>query len=85
MRSYLKNIPRYTLLFTIKLYQRTISLDHGPLKFFRPFGLCKFRPTCSDYAYEAIHRYGAFKGGFMAFKRLIRCNPFNPGKYDPVA
>ena len=45
---------------------------------------CRFTPTCSQYALEAITEYGALKGGFMALKRLLRCNPFNPGGYDPV-
>ncbi len=45
---------------------------------------CRFTPTCSEYAYEAIDRYGALKGSWMAFKRLLRCNPFFKGGYDPV-
>lgn len=45
---------------------------------------CRFHPTCSEYAIEAIDKYGALKGGFMAFKRILRCNPFNKGGYDPV-
>lgn len=46
---------------------------------------CIFIPTCSQYAIEAIEKYGALKGGFMAFKRILRCNPFNRnGGYDPV-
>ena len=46
---------------------------------------CRFRPTCSAYAYEAIEKYGACKGGWLAFKRLLRCNPFYKGNpYDPV-
>lgn len=64
------------LLFMIRVYQVYIS----PLK--RPS--CRFYPTCSQYAYEAISKYGAIKGGFMAIKRILSCNPFNPGGYDPV-
>ncbi len=46
---------------------------------------CRFTPTCSQYAYEAITKYGAFKGGLLALWRLLRCNPFNKGsQYDPV-
>jgi putative membrane protein insertion efficiency factor len=45
---------------------------------------CRFYPTCSQYAIEAIERYGAFKGSIMAVKRILRCNPFNKGGYDPV-
>ena len=48
-------------------------------------GCCRFHPTCSAYAYEAINKYGAVKGGWLTVKRLCRCNPFNRGDwYDPV-
>ena len=45
---------------------------------------CRFVPTCSEYATEAIERYGAIRGGFIAISRLLRCHPFSPGGYDPV-
>lgn len=45
---------------------------------------CRFHPTCSEYAIEALERYGALRGGWMAAKRVGRCHPFNPGGYDPV-
>ncbi|AEE98085.1 membrane protein insertion efficiency factor YidD [Mahella australiensis] len=67
---------KYILMYIIRFYQGYIS----PLK--RPS--CRFYPTCSQYAYEAISKYGALKGGFMAIKRVLSCNPFNPGGYDPV-
>jgi len=60
----------------IKFYQRYIS----PLK--KPS--CRFYPTCSQYAIEAINRYGVFKGGYMAVRRILKCHPFHPGGYDPV-
>lgn len=64
-------------LLLIRFYQRAISPLRGPC--------CRFRPTCSAYAYEAIHKYGALKGGWLALKRLCRCNPFYKGDfYDPV-
>ena len=64
-------------LSLIRFYQRAIS----PLT---P-AACRFRPTCSAYAYEAIQKYGALKGGVLALKRLLRCNPFYKGDiYDPV-
>lgn len=47
-------------------------------------GKCRFYPTCSQYAYDAIERYGALKGSWMALKRILKCNPFHPGGYDPV-
>jgi putative membrane protein insertion efficiency factor len=45
---------------------------------------CRFQPTCSEYAMEAIERFGIFKGGAMAVMRILRCHPFHPGGYDPV-
>ena len=65
------------LLAIIRFYQRYIT-PHTP-------AACRFRPTCSAYAFEAINKYGALKGGWLAFKRLLRCNPFYKGDpYDPV-
>ncbi len=65
------------LLAAIRFYQRGIS-PWLPRR-------CRFTPTCSQYAAEAIGKYGAVKGGWLAFRRLLRCNPFYRGKYyDPV-
>lgn len=64
------------LLAVVDFYRRFIS----PLK---P-ATCRFYPTCSAYALEAIQKYGARKGGWLALKRISRCHPFNPGGYDPV-
>ena len=64
-------------LSLIRFYQRHISPNTPPS--------CRFIPTCSQYAYEAIQKYGAFKGGALALWRLLRCNPFNKSDpYDPV-
>ena len=64
-------------LLAIRFYQKQIS-PVFPRR-------CRFSPTCSQYAFEAIEKYGAWKGGWMAFKRLLRCNPFYKGDYfDPV-
>lgn len=68
----------------IKLYQRTLSFDHGMFRFFYPYGYCRFSPTCSDHAIAAIEKYGIIKGGFKALWRILRCNPWNKGGYDPV-
>lgn len=67
---------RKVFVFLIRLYQKYLS----PLK--RP--CCRFYPTCSCYAIQAIQKYGIFKGSCMALWRILRCNPFNPGGYDPV-
>lgn len=45
---------------------------------------CRFYPTCSDYTYQAIEKYGLFKGMLLGIRRILRCNPFNPGGYDPL-
>lgn len=60
----------------IRFYKRRISPGLPPS--------CRFLPTCSEYAYEAIGKHGALKGGLMAAWRILRCNPFCKGGYDPV-
>ncbi len=64
------------LIKLIKFYKRFLSPLLPPS--------CRFYPTCSTYALEAIERFGAWEGGIMAIKRILRCHPFNPGGYDPV-
>ncbi len=60
----------------IKLYQNTLSRVLP--------SVCRFQPTCSHYAFEAIKKYGVFRGSWLAAKRIVRCNPFSEGGYDPV-
>lgn len=68
---------KYLFLLLIRFYQTCIS-PWFPAR-------CRFRPTCSAYAYEAIGKYGALKGGYLAIRRLLRCHPFNHGDiFDPV-
>ena len=67
---------RRAMLRLIRLYQRYISAHTPPA--------CRFQPPCSQYAYTAIERFGPLKGGWLALKRLLRCNPFCKGGYDPV-
>ncbi len=71
------NLPRLPLLAIIRLYQMTFARGLPP-------GTCRFYPTCSHYGYQAIYKYGAIKGSWLAIWRVLRCNPFNPGGYDPV-
>jgi len=72
-----RNWPRLGLLGLIRLYQLTVSKLLPP-------DTCRFYPSCSHYGYQAVYKYGLFKGGGMAVWRVLRCNPFNPGGYDPV-
>jgi putative membrane protein insertion efficiency factor len=72
-----ENSMKTVFLWLIRFYQKYISPCKQPC--------CRFVPTCSQYAYEAITKYGAIKGGVLALWRLLRCNPFNKGDiYDPV-
>ncbi len=73
----MKNGLKRFLIFGIRLYRKYLS----PLKVQTH---CIYTPTCSKYAMEAIEKYGPFKGSFLACKRILRCNPFAEGGYDPV-
>lgn len=84
MADKLKKIINYPFLGSIRLYQRTLSPDHGFIKRLFPFGYCRFCPTCSEYAYQAIDKYGIFRGGALGLWRIMRCNPWNPGGEDEV-
>lgn len=65
------------LRLLIHFYQVALSpLKGGPT--------CRFHPTCSQYALEALERHGALKGSYLAVRRVLRCHPFHPGGYDPV-
>ena len=64
------------LLALVKFYRAAVSAYRPPC--------CSYIPTCSQYALEAIEKYGALKGGWLAFRRILRFNPFHKGGYDPV-
>ncbi len=81
------------VLLLIKIYQKTISPDHGFSQRLTSLGLatplainrvCRFYPTCSDYARESIEKFGIKKGVALSVKRILRCHPFTAGGYDPV-
>jgi putative membrane protein insertion efficiency factor len=69
--------PRRAVLRLISLYRIKIS----PMK---RYPTCRFVPTCSEYAFEAVSKYGVIKGGYLSVRRILRCHPFHAGGYDPV-
>jgi len=72
----MKRIFSSLLIIPIKIYQTIISPLLGPS--------CRFTPTCSQYAVEAIQKYGPFKGSWLSFKRILKCHPWGGSGYDPV-
>lgn len=70
------NFGKKIFLWLIRFYQLAISPHTKPR--------CRFSPTCSQYAYIAIGRFGVFKGTYLAGRRLLKCHPFHKGGYDPV-
>lgn len=70
------------ILAIIWFYQKLISFDHGLLKKTTPYGQCKFYPTCSEYAKQALLKYGFIKGTIMTVGRLLKCNPWGKGGID---
>ncbi len=73
----MKSLIKKLLIFLIRTYQLTISPRFSN-------GACRYVPTCSQYALEAIEIHGIFKGTLLAIRRILRCNPFFKGGYDPV-
>ncbi len=65
------------IIICIRFYQKYLSP-------FKRYGRCKYIPTCSEYAVQAIEKYGVLKGGLLAVWRILRCNPFSKGGIDPV-
>lgn len=76
MIRFLISLPKRLMLALIRFYRRQISPALPPS--------CRFTPTCSQYAVEAIEKYGALKGGYLAIRRILKCHPLHPGGYDPV-
>lgn len=75
---------RFLLLKIIRLYQISLSPDHGFLAFRHPYGFCRFTPTCSEYGRQSIQKFGSLYGLWLTLKRVLRCHPWSKGGYDPV-
>lgn len=73
---FLRQLPRLILVLLVRGYQVSISPLLPPS--------CRYFPTCSAYAVQALERHGALKGSWLAARRILRCHPFTPGGYDPV-
>jgi putative membrane protein insertion efficiency factor len=71
-----RSLPALPLIGLIRLYQYTVRPLIG--------AQCRFHPHCSAYAIEALHSHGALRGSWLAIRRILRCNPWHPGGYDPV-
>jgi putative membrane protein insertion efficiency factor len=74
--DHLRQLPRQLLMLVVRGYQLLISPWLGQN--------CRFTPSCSYYALEALEQHGALRGGYLALKRISRCHPLNPGGHDPV-
>lgn len=74
--SSLGRIPRRLLILAVRAYQVVLSPIFG--------GACRYYPSCSVYAIEALERHGVLRGGWLALRRIGRCHPFRPGGFDPV-
>lgn len=94
-KKFLKNVAQivrlvqlvlqHIFLLAIRLYQKTLSLDHGFLgKIFPYTRTCRFYPSCSQYTYEAIERFGLLKGLWLGTRRIARCQPWGPSGDNPV-
>jgi putative membrane protein insertion efficiency factor len=68
--------PQRAVMLLIRFYQHAVSPHFPPH--------CRYAPTCSVYAYEAVRKYGVLRGVFLGVKRILRCHPFHAGGYDPV-
>ncbi len=80
-KKFLK-LPRWLIVWLIIFYQKTLSFDHGPLKFLFPHGYCRFYPSCSEYGKQTILKNGLLVGIPKTVWRVVRCNPWSKGGMD---
>ncbi|MEN9327667.1 MAG: hypothetical protein RI947_475 [Candidatus Parcubacteria bacterium] len=76
---------KHIVLYLIRFYKKT-ELTRGTIlrTFFISDQACRYKPTCSEYTYKAVEKYGTMKGLWLGLRRIVRCNPFSKGGYDPV-
>lgn len=84
MLEKLANLSRFLCLGAIKVYQRTLSPDHGWGRLLLPHAGCRYYPSCSAYTYEAVAQFGVARGLTLGLKRLARCHPWAQGGFDPI-
>ena len=75
---------RKAAITLIRVYQKTLSPDHGPMHALYPRGFCRYYPTCSEYTAQAIDKNGVVVGVSLGAWRILRCNPWSTGGYDPA-
>ena len=81
-KNFILSWPKMPILWLIKIYQKTVSPDHGLLKPLFPDGYCPFYPSCSEYGYQTIKKNGLIIGVFKSAWRILRCNPWSKGGVD---
>lgn len=77
-------MARKILVKIIEIYQKTLSPDTGWFSYKYPAGYCRYHPNCSEYCKQSIMKHGVIKGGAKGVYRIIRCNPWSKGGYDPA-
>jgi hypothetical protein len=82
--NFVLNIPKYLGLILIRIYQKLFSFDHSFWAKYVNQRVCIYHPSCSEYTYQAIDRFGLIKGSIMGFFRILRCNPTSVPGNDPV-
>lgn len=76
---------RHLILSSIRFYQKYLSFDTGMAKLlFLTDKACRFQPRCSEYAYQAIEKYGILRGGWLGLRRIVKCHPWSKGGLDPL-
>ena len=80
----MSSLPQQFFLRLIRVYQTSLSPDHSWLKLRYPYGFCRFYPSCSQYAYDSVTKYGVSRGSWLAAQRICKCVPWRQGKLDLV-